>query len=191
LCGSPYRLRFELGQGPSHLNRFATAFDRARALARRAITSVDIIGVVAAFPDPEAEINADAYGWSKGTSFQHLEAMGVPTANALGSWKGYFWSDDEFDEEVHPWSHRAIQLTWDQADVLLWNQIAHDMGVSPQAPILSKLIDSEREVSVHAYDDRGMDVTATTRDALVGIYQDFGEWLLDHDRERMAVVFGA
>lgn len=148
-----------------------------------------MIAVVAANPNPETDIRAGCFGWTKGTAFQHLKAMGVPTATALKSWRGYFWPDDKLDEDAQPWSHRAIRATWDQADILLFNQVAMDMGVSPQAPIVSKLVDPGRGVSVYAYDDRGMDVTATTREALVRVYQDFDEWLLDYDRERMAAIF--
>lgn len=188
LSASPYRLRFELGYGPSPLNQFTASLDRARALARSALPGA-LIAVVAAYPEPETELNAEARGWTKGTPFQHLEAMGVPTAKAIKSWRGYFWPDDKLDEEARPWTHRAIPLTWDQADILLWNQLAHDMGVSPQAPVVSKLVDPERGVTVYAYDDRGMDVTATTKEDLMRLYQDFDDWLLDYDRERMAAIF--
>lgn len=61
--------------------------------------------------------------------------------------------------------------------------------MSPQASVVSKLVDPERGVSVYAYDDRGMDVTATNRKELVTLYQDFDNWLLDYDRERMAAIF--
>lgn len=188
LSASPYRLRFELGYGPSPLNQFTASLDRARALARSALPRA-LIAVVAAIPEPETNLNAEARGWAKGVPFQHLEAMGVPTAKAIKCWRGCFWPDDKLDEEARLWNHRAIRVTWDQADILLWNQLAHDKGVSPQASVVSKLVDPERGVSVYAYDDRGMDVTATNRGELVTLYRDFDNWLLDYDRERMAAIF--
>lgn len=74
-------------------------------------------------------------------------------------------------------------------DILLWNQIAHDIGVTPQAPILSKLVDLDRGVSVDAYDDRGMDITALERDAIAKLHTLFEPWLLDYDRARMLEAF--
>jgi hypothetical protein len=54
---------------------------------------------------------------------------------------------------------------------------------------MSKLIDLERAVSVNAYDDRGMDITALTQSALHEVYTRFDHWLLDYDRARMAEAF--
>jgi Domain of unknown function (DUF3885) len=34
---------------------------------------------------------------------------------------------------------------------------------------------------VHIYDDRGMDVIATNRESLRGLYREFNEWILDYD----------
>lgn len=59
----------------------------------------------------------------------------------------------------------------------------------PQAPVMSKLVDLERGVSVNAYDDRGMDVTAIAKETISGLYQQFDKWLLDYDRTRMAEAF--
>ncbi len=59
-------------------------------------------------------------------------------------------ADQAIDDEAAPWVHRAVRLTWAQADILLWSQVAHDIGIMPQAPVMSKLVDLERGVSVNA-----------------------------------------
>jgi hypothetical protein len=41
-------------------------------------------------------------------------------------------------------------LSWGAADILLWNQVAQEMGVYPQVPVVIKLVDPERAVSVFA-----------------------------------------
>ncbi len=102
---------------------------------------------------------------------------------------GYTYPDQEEDAEARPCEHRAVSVTWDQADILLWSQIARDIGVTPQAPVLSKLVDVERGVTVYAYDDRGMDITALSPDPIVELYTQFDTWLLDHDRPRMSEAF--
>jgi hypothetical protein len=63
-------------------------------------------------------------------------------------------------------------IPW-QADILLWGQIAREIGVTPQAPVLSQLVDVERGVTVYAYDDRGMDITALSPDPIVELYTRF------------------
>ncbi len=187
---SPYRLRFELNQGGSHVTMFTSSYDRARTLARAALPTDAPIGVIAANPEPEAELGAEWRGWTKGTAFGHLKRMGVRTKAHLATWKGDVWPDDEADDEAETWVHRAVRLTWDQADILLWSQIAHDIGVTPQAPVQSKLVDLERGVCVNAYDDRGMDVTALSPEPILELYRRFDDWLLDYDRPRMAEAFG-
>jgi hypothetical protein len=118
-----------------------------------------------------------------------LDEMGVPTTPAQ-AWMDHVYPPEHRDAEMSPWEHRAVSLTWDQCDILLWSQVARDIGVMPQAPVLSKLIDLQRGVVVYAYDDRGMDITAFSAEPLAELYTRFDAWLLDYDRERMAEVFG-
>ena len=117
--------------------------------------------------------------------------MGVLTTPSEATWTGYFWPGDEEDVEVLPCEHRAVRATWDQADILLWSNIACDIGVKPKAPVLSKLVDVARGVTVYAYDDRGMDITALSADSIAELYTRFDEWLLDDDRPRMSEAFKA
>ena len=189
LWASPYRLRFALNQGGSYVNMFTSAYDRARVLARAALPANEVIAIVAAFPNPKRELGAKWRGWTKGTAFELLDKMGVPTEPALAAWTGYWWAYEEADDEATPWAQRAVPVTWHQADILLWNQAAYDMGVTPQAPVLSKLVDVEHGVSVNAYDDRGMDIAALSPDPIAGLYTRFDSWLLDHDRPRMSEAF--
>lgn len=193
LWASPYRLRFELNEGGAYVTRYVTKFtrsyDRARCLARAALPTDGLVGIIAAYPDPKREMGAEWLGWMDGTGFDHLEKLGVPTEPTLATWSGYWWPGEEQDDEAEPWLHRAVKLTWDQADILLWNQVAQDMGVAPRAPINSKLVDLTRGVSVHAYDDRGMDITSITKESIAGLYQLFDKWLLDYDRVRITEVF--
>jgi hypothetical protein len=115
--------------------------------------------------------------------------MGVLTTPSEATWTGYFWPGDEEDVEVLPCEHRAVRATWDQADILLWSNIACDIGVKPKAPVLSKLVDVARGVTVYAYDDRGMDITALSAGPIAELYTRFDGWLLDCDRPRMSEAF--
>jgi hypothetical protein len=114
---------------------------------------------------------------------------GGPDHPLRGDLDGLFWPGDEEDVEALPWEHRAVRLTWDQADILLWSNIANDIGVEPKAPALSKLVDVARGVTVYAYDDRDMDITASSADPIAELYTRFDAWLLDDDRPRMSEAF--
>jgi hypothetical protein len=189
LWASPYRLRFELNQGGRYVTMFTRAYDRARCLARAALRSERVMAVIADFPNPSAEFVAARRGGLGRAAYDVLNEMGVPTTPTEATWTGYAYPHDEEDDGLRPCEHRAVLVTWDQADILLWNQIAHDIGITPQAPVQSKLVDVERGVTVYAYDDRGMDITAFGPDPIAELYSRFDAWLLDYDRERMSDAF--
>ncbi|MDI7776289.1 DUF3885 domain-containing protein [Asticcacaulis sp. EMRT-3] len=165
---------------------FKSSYDRARTLARAALRTEQLVGVIAAYPDSQREVSR----WTKETAFEKIEDMAVPTEPNLLAWNDYIWPEDKFDNEATTRPHRAVNLTWDQADILLWNQIAHEIGVMPQAPVLTKLVDLKNGILVNAYDDRGMDIISITKEAISELYQQFDTWLLDYDRPRMADAFG-
>jgi hypothetical protein len=118
-----------------------------------------------------------------------LPGTGFSTKPALSKWSGQLYPADEMGHDLPPWKHRAINLTWDQADILLWSNIGQDIGIRPVAPVLAKLVDMERGVSVYAYDDRGMDITALEAQDIANLSTEFNSWLLDYDRPRMAHAF--
>lgn len=186
---SPYRLRFELSTGGDYVTMFTTAYCRARDLARAALPIDRPLGVVAAYASPYWTIAAHQGRASRADGFELLREMGVPTDPAEASWEGPFYPPDGQDD-IWVCEHRAVRVGWDQADILLWNNIAQDIGVEPRAPVLSKLADPEKGVVVNAYDDRGMDITAISPEPIEHLYRHFDEWLLDYDRPRMAEVFG-
>ena len=187
---SPYRLRFELNAHGKYVNMFTSSYDRARELARAALATDRPLAIVADFPGPSWMIQVDD-GEETGTSaFAMLAEMGVSTDRAEAIWSGHFYPNEEEDDEIVPCEHRAVRVTWDEADILLWNNIAQEIGVRPRAPVLSKLIDRERGIVVNAYDDRGMDTTALSPDPVEHLYRQYDAWLLDYDRPRMAEVFG-
>ncbi|MDX8358550.1 DUF3885 domain-containing protein [Sphingopyxis terrae] len=194
LWASPYWLRFEIDDGECsgrYVSKFTRSYDRARKLARIALPSHSIVGIIAAFPEPSSEMNAERLGWTKGTAFENLAELGVSTEATLAEWAGFWWPNQEDDPEAEAWTQRAVSLTWEQADILLWNQIAQDLGVAPRAPVLAKLVDLARGVCVNAYDDRGMDVTSLAREPLQELYLQCGSWLLEGDRNRLAATFGS
>ena len=50
-------------------------------------------------------------------------------------------------------------------------------------------VNQTRNVILHMYDDRGLDILAANRSDLQAIYDTYKPWLLDYDRVRMEKVF--
>lgn len=167
---------------------FTSSYDRARELARAALSLRKPIAVIAAYRSPHWQISGRA-GQGRTSAFGLLRKMGVATTSRKATWMSHFYPKAHVDEKDEPCEHRALPVTWDKADILLWNNIAQDIGIEPKAPVLSKLADVDLGVVVDAYDDRGMDVVALSPEPIQHLHQRFNTWLLDYDRERMSKVF--
>ena len=50
-------------------------------------------------------------------------------------------------------------------------------------------INMSKDLILNLYDDRGMDVIATSPETLRGLYSEFNEWILDYDRDQIDKVF--
>lgn len=46
-----------------------------------------------------------------------------------------------------------------------------------------------KQIVYHLYDDRGLDLVATSKEVLQPLYHQFHDWLLDYDRPRMDAIF--
>lgn len=52
------------------------------------------------------------------------------------------------------------------------------------------LINLDKKMIFHMYDDRGLDLLTSNKENLVHIYQQYKAWLLDYDRDKMFEIFG-
>ena len=188
---SPFSLRFELGgEGfgiGAPVPRFMQALGRATRVAQEVFEgSRQAFGIVAAYPDPAHDLFAPAQD-----GFAALAAAGF-TSRPVSEWHAPLWPDQAEEEDRVPCHWRAYDLTDDagQRDVLLWCAVSYEMAVTPKAPVTSFLVDFDRNILLHVYDDRGMDVTALDRETLLPVYRRWGDWLLDYDRQRMGAAFG-
>lgn len=84
------------------------------------------------------------------------------------------------------WSRADFRYDPGQVELLL---LASVSDLLPKNFLLFHLVDMDRGLVLHAYDDRGMDVGAADRTALVPIYWEFKDWLLDYDRAAMDRIF--
>ncbi|MET1110479.1 MAG: DUF3885 domain-containing protein [Allosphingosinicella sp.] len=188
---SPYSLRFELGGetfgNEAPVPRFLQAFGRASQIVQEVFEgSRQLLGIVAAVPIPAGDLFAPARD-----GFEALVAAGF-TLEPLSEWQAAMWPDqvEEEDREQCRWRSYDLGTEPLQRDVLLWCAISLEMAVTPKAPVSSFLADFDRNLLLHVYDDRGMDVIALDREPLLQTYRRRDAWLLDYDRERMREAFG-
>lgn len=65
-----------------------------------------------------------------------------------------------------------------------------DHGIIPSIGSWVCFLNVQNDVIFHMYDDRGLDVIATKRDALLPLYRNFNSWILDYDRAQIDRCFG-
>lgn len=50
-------------------------------------------------------------------------------------------------------------------------------------------INQNKKIIFNMYDDRGLDIIATKKDDLLGIYQKYNDWILEYDRKGIDTIF--
>ena len=169
--------------------RFLQAIDRSRAVASAAFASSSSLCAVTSTFEGERRSNRQ---WS---SFQSLRALGfeyqfgqaervkqheAEYIQEAGDELYCYWRVAEFPNEP-----RAIAA-------LLWASVAKELDVLPKSRWIGSIyvVDFDRGIALHVYDDRGMDLIAVDPSALRPIYEEFTDWLLDYDRPRIEAKFG-
>lgn len=51
-------------------------------------------------------------------------------------------------------------------------------------------IHPKKNIVFHMYDDRGLDIVAVRTEELMKLYNEFNDWILDYDREKIEQTFG-
>lgn len=51
-------------------------------------------------------------------------------------------------------------------------------------------IHPKKNIVFHMYDDRGLDIVAVRTEELMKLYNEFNDWILDYDREKIDRIFG-
>jgi len=184
-----FALRVELGcdlpMGPM---RFLRAMDRARQVADATFHGASRLTVAAEYFAHTKRHSTPA------RAFKTLSKLGFrgsfdPPRRLVPQNDG----DREREAEGRVSYVRCADFPNDseQIGLLLWMAVANEMPIKPQLSWLSRtyMFDMERGVALHVYDDRGMDLMATSKAALLPIYTQFNEWLLDYDRPWMEPMF--
>lgn len=84
------------------------------------------------------------------------------------------------------WDLMSTTLSIDQ---LLKEIIYADIGGHNFFASAVYLMNPNDKVLFHLYDDRGLDIVAQDKETLRPCYQQYAQWLLDYDREKMQKVF--
>ena len=101
-----------------------------------------------------------------------------------------FWGDNESDLDRDV-VRLTVPLELRQLDYRsLFQFVAHeDLGLTPTVGARVYLVDETDPLIFLMYDDRGAILHASSADRLRPLYDDFGDWLVDHDRTAIDQLF--
>ncbi|MEM8849992.1 MAG: DUF3885 domain-containing protein [Pseudomonadota bacterium] len=180
-------LRFELGgehnSNSRPLARFIHAFERASEITDQLFERAQPVLLFSscygdAQPD-SGRLKAYEIVGLPGSSFRYLGGTPQP-------------AEEDIEAGVSQ-RHRH----WDLAEIsdrnqlreVLWLSLGSEFGVKPMILSDVYIVDFKRDIIIHPYDDRGMDVVSMDKANLSSLYEAKKSWLLEHDMPRMKAIF--
>jgi hypothetical protein len=98
--------------------------------------------------------------------------------------------------DVFPFEEDSHRLTWTRLPLKcidtdqMFQAIANsDHGRVPSIAGRVYIIQDHAKLLIHMYDDRGLDVIASSHSTLLPVYEKFGDWILDNQRHRIDFRF--
>lgn len=187
IVGNPYRsalfynfpggLRFELSEGGSPLDQVLLALRKATIVCDDVFTGEELILLHLQTFSPLSRFRLR-------TKIRELRLAGVGIPKVRN-----IWLEKEEDDDGY-WINCAFEVPADKLQNLLWCAVARDFGsLSPNPECRVYLLNTNKEIVVHPYDDRGMDIISPNKSALAGLYERHNDLLLDYDRDVMCKTF--
>ncbi|MBD8533342.1 MULTISPECIES: DUF3885 domain-containing protein [unclassified Massilia] len=179
----PGGLRFELSSGGDALELVLTALQRATAVCKNIF-------------DGSASILVHLQRYAPQNRFQlrstlrELRAAGIDPPRSRSIWLDAVSEDEKFSFDVGYWVQCAFELPVAKLQALLWCALTCDFpSLRPNPGCRIYLIHPDKDIIVHPYDDRGMDVIGRGKPTLAALYRKHKDWLLAYDIAAMAQTF--
>ena len=196
IVGKPYRyalfynfpiaLRFELseGQGGGPLEEVLTALRKATVICDDVFRGEEtILAHLSAF--------APASRFGLRAMLRELHVAGIDIPKVRDVWLEAEDETDADDDENDYWVNCAFEVATAKLQSLLWCAITTDFGYAlrPNPHCRVYLLNMNKGIVAHPYDDRGMDVISRRTTSLTGLYEKHNDLLLEYDMEAMRQTF--
>lgn len=177
-------LRFELSEDGNYLNQFLTAHQKAMRVCRQVFRACEDITIC-------VKIFGGKTLLSRLSALRELRGAGLLPETDKEHWSQFDeeWRGDE-DYADSLWHYIAFNAPKEYLINALWCALASDFGfIKPNPMAAVYLFNLTQDVMVFPYDDRGMDVVGPNQHFLKELYDAFGDYLLEYDREAMDASF--
>lgn len=180
-------LRFELGGEENStsrpLKRFAQALSRADAVSSSVFSKSSSVWLLSSTYGTElpAKKRLKPYkfcGLTK-SSFEYLGATPQLDNNHIQT----------FGSDLYRHWDVAKLADIGQLHEVLWLTLGSELGIKPTVYADIYIVDFEKSIALHPYDDRGMDVVSMDEENLAHLYDKHKSWLLEYDATQMKAKF--
>lgn len=148
-------------------------------------------------PNDDIYIVVDVSDFADGETFKHklnIFSKYVKEKSVLSKLQQntipYIFTEDDEDGKYR--THRFILKckTSDFKFIPMLKAICNqDMGIKPSIFHDVYFINVNKDTIFHVYDDRGCDLLATSPDIIRDIYEEYNDWILNYDRDKIDKVF--
>jgi hypothetical protein len=193
IVGSTYRdalfynfpggLRFELSEGGSPLDQVLVALRKATIICDDVFAGDELILLhLQAFAPPSR--------FRLRAKIRELRLAGVDIPKFRDVWLEKEEDEAADDDVDRYWINCAFEVPAPKLQNLLWCAFTTDFGpLRPNPNCRVYLLNTNKGIVVHPYDDRGMDIISQSTSALAGLYERHNDLLLDYDMEAMHTTF--
>lgn len=175
----PRGLRFELSIGTSPLDQALTALRRATVVCDDVFAGEEHVLV-------HLESYAPPSPFALRPMLREFQVAGIFVPKIRDIWLDDDDQTDDDDDGSATFVSCAFKVPATKMQNLLWCAIASDLGpLRPKPCCRVYLLNINKGIVVHPYDDRGMDVISQSTTTLTGLYERHHDWLLNHDIDAM------
>jgi hypothetical protein len=179
----PVGLRFELSEGGSPLDEVLVALRKATIICDDVFAGDELILLhLQAFAPPSR--------FRLRAKIRELRLAGIVIPKVRDAWLEKDEDEGWDDDDDRYWINCAFEVPAAKLQNLLWCAFTTDFGpLRPNPNCRVYLLNTNKGIVVHPYDDRGMDIISQSTSALAGLYERHNDLLLDYDIEAMRKTF--
>jgi hypothetical protein len=179
----PGGLRFELSEGGSPLDQVLVALRKATVICDDVFARDEVILLHLQTFAPPSRFRLRA-------KIRELRLAGVDIPKVRDVWLEKEEDAAADDDDDRYWINCAFEVPAAKLQNMLWSAFTTDFGpLRPNPNCRVYLLNTNRGIVVHPYDDRGMDIISQSKSALAGLYERHSDLLLDYDMEAMHKTF--
>jgi hypothetical protein len=178
----PNGLRFALSEGGSQLDQALTALRKASVVCDHIFAGEEQMLVHLEAHLPQSHCGSR-------TALRELRTAGIIVPRVREVWIEVD-APTETDDDANELLCCAFEVPVAKLQNLLWCAITTDLGpLRPKPRCRVYLLNLNKGIVVHPYDDRGMDVISRNASALAGLFERHGALLFKYDIEAMRQKF--